>query len=562
MAAAVASCLLIGFLAWTGAIAVRGWQHSLFLLADRQEDDASRRFLADLTRDMQAAQRSVLLAPALTIIGDRNDPSYDVVNLVASAFARYSYPELFFLWRRESASGPIFFYRQERRPEWANGVNSSRRFPVISDEYAPVAARVLSLIQERAAPGQPFVVLETMLDGVPYQIIGRMLYRDPFRQNLDTVFGFMVNLNWVREHYFAELLRETESVDSSRQAVSLSIVDDQGRETVAGGVLKSSRAVSPSQRRFPVMFFNPLLVASEPLSTQPRRSWTIRAVAREDSSLIFAAAAANRLMVLQGVAAAVLAIGILLSLSAAAASLRLSELRSGFVTGVTHEFKTPIATIRAAGETLAAGRLTGVASSQKYAGFIVQEAKRLTRLVDNLLAFSSLTDAMEAKQPPELLAITDLVNDALERFSVQLTDAAFLVDLCLPKTAPPILGDPASIGLLLDNILDNVIRHSRQKHHLAVRLVPDSRTILLEIADSGGGIPADELKHVTKKFYRGRLAGHGGTGLGLSIVARIVAEHKGIMRVENENGGTSVKITLPTAPKEKPTFGAEMGADL
>ena len=72
------------------------------------------------------------------------------------------------------------------------------------------------------------------------------------------------------------------------------------------------------------------------------------------------------------------------------------SLRSDFVASVTHEFKTPIATIRAAGDTLAADRLDGAAARQDYARFIVQESRRLTRLVDNLLAFTRVTDTPEA----------------------------------------------------------------------------------------------------------------------------------------------------------------------
>jgi signal transduction histidine kinase len=547
---AAAACLSIVLLAWVGYVAVREWQNSVMLLGGRQAEDAADRFFTELTRDMQAVQRQVLQSPALDAfasVGPPLDPSYEAVNLVASAFARYSYPESFFFWSRAPVTTPTaFFYRRDRRPPWSSGADDPGRFPVVIDERSPIGGSVLGLIQRDAGQGRPFVVLETTLNGIPYQVVARLLYRDAFRQNIDTVFGFMVNLTWARDHYFAGLLQQTLSADSSRRAVVLSILDDQGQKVAETGAVKGAGAASPARRTFRPMFFNPLLVAAEPPSAQQRRWWTIEAVTRGDSSLLAAAAAANRMLILQIVAAVMLAAGIILSLRAARAGLRLSELRSDFVASVTHEFKTPIATIRAAGETLAAGRLDGAAARQDYARYIVQEARRLTRLVDNLLAFSRLTDSVEVKHPIEPVALADVVADTIERFSVQLTGGDFQVEVSVPGTLPLVSGDPGAIALMLDNLVDNAIRHSRNQHRLSIRAKADARTVFLEVADGGGGIPEDEIKHVTKRFFRGRHAGHGGTGLGLAIAARIVAEHGGALEVVSEAGvGTTVRVTLP-----------------
>ena len=96
---ALVACLSVVLLAWAGYVAVREWQNSVRLLADRQAADAADRVLIELSRDMQAVQRQVLQSPALdafTSIQPPLDPSYEAVNLVAGAFARYSYPSLFF----------------------------------------------------------------------------------------------------------------------------------------------------------------------------------------------------------------------------------------------------------------------------------------------------------------------------------------------------------------------------------------------------------------------------------------------------------------------------------
>jgi signal transduction histidine kinase len=547
--AAVAGLILV-ILVWVGWVAVRQWQQSLLLLADRQAEDASERFLAELTRDMQAVQRLVLLSPALDAFTSREpvpDPTYGAVNLVASAFARYSYPEAFFIWNRgRAAAGPVFFYRRDRPVRWSQAADAAP-FPVIVDEHASVGAALLQRIQDEAAEGRRFVVFEMPLEGASYQVVARLLYRDLFRQNLETIFGFAVNLDWARQHYFPALLDEAASAARAGEGVAISIADDRG-QPVAGAGAAVAPGAPTSNRTFPLMFFNPVIAAADPPVKLQRRSWTVRAATRGDSSLLVASSDANRMLVLGLVAAATLAIGIGLSVRAARAKLRLAELRADFVASVTHEFKTPIATIRAAGDTLVADRLDGAEARQDYARFIVHESRRLTRLVDNLLAFTRVTDTPEVRPPLEPVVLADVVAESLDRFAVQLSGGTFRVDVSLPPTLPPVLGDRTGLALMLDNLVDNVIRHSRGERALAIGASVSGRFVVLEVGDRGGGIPPDEVGHVTKKFYRGRLAGHGGTGLGLAIAARIVDDHRGTLNIDSVAGvGTTMRIAIPAA---------------
>lgn len=545
------ACLLIVLLVWLGYVAVRAWQESLRLLADRQAEEAGDRVLAELTRDMQAVQRLVLLSPALdafTSVGTGPDPSYGAVNLVASAFARYSYPEVFFLWRRDGG-GPIVFSRRDR-PVRGLESGSHGPFPVIVDEQSGIGRALIDRIAEQATSGRRFVAFESPIEGSSYQVVARLLYRDVFRQHLDTVFGFTVNLDWARRHYFPALVDEMVAARRGADGVAIAIADQTG-ETVAGD--RQASGEPASERTFPVMFFNPLIVAADPPGRLERRWWTIRAVTSGDSSLLAASADADRLLLLGLTAATMLAVGIVLSVRAARTRLRLAELRSDFVASVTHEFKTPIATIRAAGETLAAGRLETAADRQAYAGFIVQESRRLARLVDNLLAFSRATDAPETRPPLEPVRLRDVVAETVDRFSVQLAGGSSRVDVAVPDTLPPVLGDRTGLALVLDNLVDNAVRHSRRERSVSIRARAAGRSVVLEVADRGGGIPQDEVGHVTKKFYRGRLAGHGGTGLGLAIAARIVADHRGTLEIDSEAGvGTTMRITLPAAVVSAP----------
>ena len=563
-ALAAVACLLVVVLVWLGWYTVRQWQQSLQLLAERQADQASDRFLVELTRDMQAVQRLVLLSPALDAFTSREpgpDPTYGAVNLVASAFARYAYPEAFFLWSRERGTAePVFFYRRDRPVRW-NAAADPAPLPVVVDEHASVGPELLRRIQDDAAQGRRFIVFETQLDGAPYQVVARLIYRDVYRQNLEAILGFAVNLDWARQHYFTALLDEAGFAQRG-EGTAISITDDSGR-TVAGAEAAVAPGAPTSDRSFPLMFFNPVIAAADSPARLQRRVWMVRATTRSDSSVLAASADANRMRLLGLVAAVTLAVGIALSVRAAQARLRLAELQSDFVASVTHEFKTPIATIRAAGETLAGDRLDGAEARQDYARFIVQESRRLARLVDNLLAFTRVTDTPEVRPAMEPVVLAEVVAQSLDRFAVQLDKAAFRVDVDIEPTLPPVQGDRTGLALMLDNLVDNAIRHSRGAHRMTIRARVEGRAVVLEVSDRGGGIPPDEVRHVTRKFYRGRQAGHGGTGLGLAIASRIVEDHQGTLTIDSESGvGTTMRVSIPAAAAFESTPESDSAKDL
>ncbi len=537
-------------LAWIGFVAVRGWQRSVEQLAEQQADEGADLLLSALTRDMQAVQRNILSSPALDTLALQ--PSSDVVNLVASTFARYAYPEAFYLWRSagESPSGQ-FFIRRERPPAWEAQVAGPNRFPVELRPGNSVGELLLARVGDDAARGKRFSVFEVQVGERRYQVVARLFYRDRLRQSLDAVFAYTVNLTWAREQYFGSLMRQVAAIETASSDTVLRVLDGRG-SLVATSDARSDLGAERSRRTFPVLFFSPLLVAAEAPGQVGGEPWVAEAVLRPDSPLRGAVAAASRMLVLQGLAAITLLVGVGLTVRAARTSVQLTELRSDFVSSVSHEFKTPIATIRAAGETLASGRLEGEAARTEYAGFIVQESRRLTRLVDNLLAFSRLTDISAPQQPTEALSVRSLVEGTLQRFGVQLTQGGFTVQVEIPESVPPVRGDGSALALMLDNLIDNVIRHSRTGRDVRVRVeTRGTAAVVLDVIDTGGGIAADEVRHVTRKFYRGRQAGDGGTGLGLAIASRIAGDHGGSLRVLSEPGvGTTVRVVLPAAVTE------------
>jgi signal transduction histidine kinase len=224
----------------------------------------------------------------------------------------------------------------------------------------------------------------------------------------------------------------------------------------------------------------------------------------------------------------------------------LTAMRSEFVSSVTHELKTPLANIRAMADTLVR-RPIGGETVRDYAELLMQEAKRLTRLVDNLLAYARVTDVTDVYSF-EPVAPAELVDDVLQNFRHQLSERGFTVELDIPVDVPLVRADRTAMMLTLDNLVDNAIRYSPGPQFIRITARRDGANVVIEVQDHGAGIPPQELSTVRRKFARGRWAGAGGSGLGLAIVSRIVADHKGTFELDSEPGtGTKAKVYLPIA---------------
>jgi two-component system phosphate regulon sensor histidine kinase PhoR len=221
--------------------------------------------------------------------------------------------------------------------------------------------------------------------------------------------------------------------------------------------------------------------------------------------------------------------------------------RADFVSTVTHELKTPLSTIRAVGETLVRGRVKTDHDLKRYAQMLVGEERRLTRLVDNLLAYARVTDVTQIysfeRQRPETL-----VAEALQGFRRQLADSEFRLDVAVPDDLAPVRADRTAIILALDNLIDNAIRYSGDARSISISASATPDHVRFDIVDRGVGIPTDELSDVKRRFVRGRAAKGKGNGLGLAIVNRIAADHNGAFEISSEVGaGTTVTLFIPRA---------------
>lgn len=529
-------------LLWFGYRAIDQWRRTTTLLAMQRSAEAVDLLLTALSRDMSGVQETILGSQELMTFSV--DHPQEISHVVASAFARYPYPESFFGWQAGRPHDDlVFFNRSDRPPHWSRGPRDPSRFPVdVANEPAlakPIMARVLI----DAARGRRLSAFQLEFGGVAYQVVAQVRYADVYREQLTDVIGFVVDLQWVKDRYFRELASEVWQIGPGiERGLTLSVTDAAGR-VLAGSPLPVPSALS-EHRQFPLYFFDPDAYRARQVK---REELSIAVSAAQDPALIQAARVANQMVAVGATASIALFGALVLMARAQLARTRLANLRADFVAAVTHELKTPIATIQAAAETLSRDRLSSM-SFQACGHIVSMETKRLSHLVENFLAYSRITDTADS-YTFESLEVSVLFNDVQQAFEAQLDQRGFDLEMQIAPGTPCVRGDRLALGLLLNNLVDNAIKYSGSDPKLMLTAQADKNGVCIRVIDSGCGIPADEIDGVTQKFVRGRGVSAAGTGLGLTIASRIAYDHRGQFSIKSVVGqGTEVIVTLPAVP--------------
>jgi signal transduction histidine kinase len=228
--------------------------------------------------------------------------------------------------------------------------------------------------------------------------------------------------------------------------------------------------------------------------------------------------------------------------------LRLSEMRSQFVSSVTHELKTPLTAIRMFTETLRLDEEVDRQTRVDYLDTILHESERLSRLVDNVLDFGKIEHGRKTYrfQPVRL---DEVVEQAARSAQYPLEQAGFVLDVAAEQGLPPISADSDALQQAILNLLTNAMKYSGESRSIGLRLERRNAHARIQDVDHGIGIAADEYSRIFDRFYRASVAENHqipGTGLGLTIVAHIVNAHGGAVEVASELGrGSSFTISLP-----------------
>jgi signal transduction histidine kinase len=238
-----------------------------------------------------------------------------------------------------------------------------------------------------------------------------------------------------------------------------------------------------------------------------------------------------------------------MALRAASRAMKLSQMKSDFVSNVSHELRTPLASIRVFGEFLKLGRVNEQDKMQEYGEYIETESRRLTQLINNILDFSKIESGQKTYHF-EQTNVESLVADTLKTFEVVLEQNGFTVNWERPpRPLPMVVIDPDAIAQAFINLLDNAVKYSGDSKEIGVKLSETGDTVMISVIDHGVGIASEERAKVFEKFYRvGNCMVHDvkGSGLGLSIVKHIIEAHDGRVSVESEPGrGSAFMISLP-----------------
>jgi signal transduction histidine kinase len=254
--------------------------------------------------------------------------------------------------------------------------------------------------------------------------------------------------------------------------------------------------------------------------------------------------------------ALVLAGGVALALHTADRRMRLSRMKSDFVSNVSHELRTPLASIRVFAEFLRLGRAQRPEQVREYGEYIDAESRRLTRLIDNILDFARIESGRKT-YGFEDGDLREVVEAVLRTFEVRLQHSGFRVTFTPPaEPLPRVRMDPDALGQALHNLLDNAMKYSGESREIEVRLERAGGNVGLRVRDHGIGIDPAEQRKIFERFHRaGGSLVHDvkGSGLGLAIVQHIVAAHGGRVGVESVPGaGSTFWIELPIAPEVAP----------
>jgi two-component system sensor histidine kinase SenX3 len=231
--------------------------------------------------------------------------------------------------------------------------------------------------------------------------------------------------------------------------------------------------------------------------------------------------------------------------------IRRNEQHDAFINAVTHELKTPIASIRLYLETLQK-RPVEEARKQEFYGIMLEDTERLLQTVEQVLRAGQIAPAARADR--ERVNLPELVNECVElaRIRHHLQPEAVAFQRAAPQAE--ILGAPDELKAAVTNLLDNAIKYSGSDVHIAVFCEkPDAKNVIVRVKDEGIGISRDQLKRIFGRFYRipGGIARRvKGTGLGLFIVRSVARRHGGRAYAESQGLGLGSTFTLrfPAAP--------------
>ncbi len=412
-------------------------------------------------------------------------------------------------------------------------------------------AQLVPMLRVMGEQQRAIVAFPVVIDG-RHKYVQVQLRFGPNRERVNGFLGFMADAEHLRTVYFPSLIQKR--LAEVQQLVGfppleIYMLDGNGK-TIAGPNAPPSAMSFVDEKSLPLVFFDRELLEYAAPYEQARETWRVRTGYGVQTIPEIVSASTQPQLALMIVLALVMAGGVFFVAGAAAREVRVAELKSNFVASVSHDLKTPLALIQLFAETLELGRVRTQERAQEYYRIINTEARKLTRLIENILDFSK----MEAGLRPYRMAPVDLgklTNQVLSEMNSQFNQAHFDVQTRVDQNLPPVMVDEDAVEQALENLLVNAIKYSGPSRSINVQVGREKDHVSVSVIDRGIGISRREQKKIFRKFYRidsGLDGGPQGCGLGLAIVDHTMRGHGGFVRVDSEpDRGSTFSLHFPIA---------------
>jgi signal transduction histidine kinase/tetratricopeptide (TPR) repeat protein len=252
--------------------------------------------------------------------------------------------------------------------------------------------------------------------------------------------------------------------------------------------------------------------------------------------------------------AGILVFGLILTVRAVSRELELAKLKSDFVSTISHEFKSPLTSIRQLAEMLHSGRVPSEERRRQYYDVLLEQSERLSLLTENILNLARIEEGRK-EFAFEKTDIDALLQEIVLSIQDRVRHEGFSIELEVKKDLPMIMVDRAATAQAVSNLIDNAIKYSGESRRVVVSASADGVFLTIAVKDFGIGIRKEDLDKVFERFFRGGdelTRTVKGSGLGLTLVREIVEAHHGAVRAESDPGkGSTFFIKLPLPHEEE-----------
>lgn len=277
--------------------------------------------------------------------------------------------------------------------------------------------------------------------------------------------------------------------------------------------------------------------------------WNLHATLLKSPTIAASNASLTRNLIVLGVAVFVLFGALIFIFINAQRERELTERQAGFLANMTHELKTPLAVMQAAGENLSDGRVTEGKRLKSYGEHIYNESVRLKRMIEKLLDAAKVDSGqLSTEQAPHFLQ--ELTAEFVEANRDYIEDRGYTFTFTHDKDLPLVMVDADHVDTTLNNLIENAMKYSIDEKEITVKVEKKGSYVLISVSDKGTGIPKNSLRYIFDKFYRvedsltAKTKGH---GLGLSIVKNMIEMNGGTIDVISDYGkGSTFIVKFPT----------------